>query len=88
MAYLRAQRDALLDHDPGTRLGRDPEDLHDMRVAVRRLRAALAGRRRWLGDERVGPSATSCAGSGARSARSATSGEYIDPLDKPPPKPI
>jgi CHAD domain-containing protein len=32
-------------HDPGTRLGRDPESLHDMRVAVRRLRALLrAGR--------------------------------------------
>lgn len=28
-------------HDPGTRLGRDPESLHDMRVAVRRLRALL-----------------------------------------------
>lgn len=33
-------------HDPGTRLGRDPESLHDMRVAVRRLRALLrAGRK-------------------------------------------
>jgi len=32
-------------HDPGTRLGRDPESLHDMRVGVRRLRALLrAGR--------------------------------------------
>src|SRR4029077_3720439 len=28
-------------HDPGTRLGRDPESLHDMRVGVRRLRALL-----------------------------------------------
>jgi len=27
-------------HDPGTRLGTDPEALHDMRVAVRRSRAA------------------------------------------------
>lgn len=27
-------------HDPGTRRGDDPEALHDMRVAVRRLRAA------------------------------------------------
>jgi len=30
----------LRQHDPGTRLGADPESLHDMRVAVRRLRAA------------------------------------------------
>lgn len=28
-------------HDPGTRRGEDPEALHDMRVAARRLRAAL-----------------------------------------------
>jgi inorganic triphosphatase YgiF len=28
-------------NDPGTRLGHDPEALHDMRVAVRRLRAVL-----------------------------------------------
>jgi CHAD domain-containing protein len=33
----------LLAHDPGTRLGADPEALHDMRVAVRRLRAFLRG---------------------------------------------
>jgi triphosphatase len=31
----------LQQNDPGTRLGEDPEALHDMRVAVRRLRAAL-----------------------------------------------
>ena len=35
----------VLCHDPGTRLGDDPEELHDLRVAVRRLRALLrAGR--------------------------------------------
>lgn len=28
-------------HDPGTRVGEDPEALHDMRVATRRLRAAV-----------------------------------------------
>jgi CHAD domain-containing protein len=28
-------------HDPGTRLGEDPEALHDLRVAIRRMRAAL-----------------------------------------------
>ena len=42
---LRAQLQEIERHDPGTRLGRDPESLHDMRVAVRRLRALLrAGR--------------------------------------------
>ncbi|MGH4022963.1 MAG: CHAD domain-containing protein [Pseudonocardiaceae bacterium] len=42
---LRAALDtrvrALVAHDPGTRLGRDPEELHQIRVAVRRMRAAL-----------------------------------------------
>jgi CHAD domain-containing protein len=40
-ALLREQLDAVLAHDPGTRLGTDPESLHDMRVAVRRARALL-----------------------------------------------
>ncbi len=31
----------LLAHDPGTRLGREPESLHQMRVATRRLRAVF-----------------------------------------------
>ena len=28
-------------HEPGTRQGQDPEELHDMRVATRRMRAAI-----------------------------------------------
>jgi CHAD domain-containing protein len=35
------QRAAMLRHDPGTRLGVDPENLHQFRVAGRRLRAFL-----------------------------------------------
>jgi CHAD domain-containing protein len=31
----------LMAHDPGTRLGREPESLHQMRVATRQLRAVL-----------------------------------------------
>jgi CHAD domain-containing protein len=31
----------MLSHEEGTRLGVDPEELHDMRVATRRLRAAM-----------------------------------------------
>ncbi|TRO45633.1 CHAD domain-containing protein [Candidatus Bathyarchaeota archaeon] len=31
----------MLSHEPGTRLGEDVEALHDMRVATRRMRAAL-----------------------------------------------
>ena len=41
-AVLRRQLAVLRDKEPGTRLGEDPEELHDMRVATRRLRAALA----------------------------------------------
>ena len=40
-ASIASRRDALVAHDPGTRLGSDPEELHQMRVAVRRLRALL-----------------------------------------------
>jgi CHAD domain-containing protein len=68
-AALDEQVRALLAHDPGTRLGADPEDLHDLRVAARRLRAFLTvaapalddawcddlrARLRWLGGE-LGP---------------------------------
>ncbi|MGE5250571.1 MAG: CHAD domain-containing protein [Bacteroidota bacterium] len=37
--YFQFQR--MLYHEPGTRLGQDNEELHDMRVATRRMRAAL-----------------------------------------------
>jgi triphosphatase len=40
-AILRRHFGQMLEHEPGVRLGEDPEDLHDMRVATRRLRAAL-----------------------------------------------
>ncbi len=42
---LAEQARRLLLHDPGVRLGSDPEDLHQLRVATRRLRAFFrAGR--------------------------------------------
>jgi CHAD domain-containing protein len=40
-AVLRRQLTVLRVREPGTRLGEDLEELHDMRVATRRLRAAL-----------------------------------------------
>lgn len=62
---LHGQLRAILANDPGTRLGRDAESLHDMRVAVRRTRAllrtgaplytndvdAFADELRWLGEK-------------------------------------
>jgi CHAD domain-containing protein len=42
---LARQYERLLAHDPGTRLGTDPEDLHQMRVATRRARAFLRAAR-------------------------------------------
>lgn len=68
-AMLERQYAQILAHDPGTRLGRDPEELHQLRVATRRLRAflraarpllelewaeALRGELRWLGQA-LGP---------------------------------
>jgi triphosphatase len=41
-AVLRRQLAVLGAKEPGTRLGEDPEELHDMRVATRRLRAAFS----------------------------------------------
>ena len=41
-AVMRRQWAIFLAHEPGTRLGEDVEALHDMRVATRRLRAALS----------------------------------------------
>ncbi|MCD6052853.1 MAG: hypothetical protein K0Q96_45 [Rubrobacteraceae bacterium] len=38
---LREQFAVFLAHEPGTRIGEDPEELHDMRVAARRMRAAM-----------------------------------------------
>jgi CHAD domain-containing protein len=65
-AMLERQRRAIVAHDPGVRIGGDPEDVHAMRVAVRRSRAVLRAARplldravteplrdelKWLGDE-------------------------------------
>ncbi|WP_410656287.1 CHAD domain-containing protein [Amycolatopsis sp. lyj-112] len=43
---------ALLEHEPGTKSGVDPEDLHQMRVALRRMRSVLK-----LSGRLVGPDA-------------------------------
>jgi CHAD domain-containing protein len=57
-AVLRAQFAEMRDHEFGTRLGEDPEELHDMRVPTRRMRAAmkvfegaLPERAGWLREE-------------------------------------
>jgi len=47
-AMLDAQRIAMLEHDPGVRLGDDPENLHQHRVAARRARAFLRATRPYL----------------------------------------
>lgn len=50
--HIRAGLDtrlrALVAHDPGTRLGADPEELHQMRVSIRRMRAMLRSGRSFL----------------------------------------
>ncbi|MFL5943625.1 MAG: CHAD domain-containing protein [Gaiellaceae bacterium] len=48
---LEEQRIALLAHDPGVRLGDDPENLHKHRVAARRARASLRTTRAYLDPE-------------------------------------
>ncbi|MCR6486446.1 CHAD domain-containing protein [Amycolatopsis sp. OK19-0408] len=52
--HVRAKLDreirALLAYEPGTRSGADPEDLHQMRVALRRMRSVLKLSGRLVGD--------------------------------------
>jgi len=50
-AFLRTQFAQIERHDPAVRVGSDPEDLHRLRVAVRRSRAALREARKVLDDE-------------------------------------
>ena len=52
---LREQVEQLLAHDPGTRLGTDSEELHQLRVATRRLRAFLRAGRDLLDPETSEP---------------------------------
>ncbi len=47
--------DRMLRHEQGTRAGEDPEELHDMRVATRRMRAAFRVFREHLSGESVKP---------------------------------
>jgi CHAD domain-containing protein len=47
-AMLEEQRHALLVHEPGVRLGYDPENLHQHRVAARRTRAFLRASRAFV----------------------------------------
>jgi CHAD domain-containing protein len=54
-AALVEQYERLLDHDPGTRLGTDAEDLHQLRVATRRARAFLRAARPLLAAEWADP---------------------------------
>ena len=46
--YVLQELHSLLRHEPGTRLGTNPENLHQFRVAGRRLRAALKTGGRFL----------------------------------------
>lgn len=48
---LHMQFRQMLSHDPGTRLGRDSEALHQMRVSTRRTRAILRAVRSFLAPE-------------------------------------
>jgi CHAD domain-containing protein len=53
-AYLREHRDELVRNDPLVRAG-DPDGVHDMRVAIRRLRATLRTFRSMLDRSRTEP---------------------------------
>src|SRR5207237_6010300 len=48
VASLRQHLAGFLEQEPGTRLGEDPEHVPDMRVATRRMRAAMSLFAEWL----------------------------------------
>ena len=52
---LRLHFNKMLAHEEGTRLGDDPEELHDMRVATRRMRMALRIFAPYLDEREVHP---------------------------------
>ncbi|MER7077120.1 CHAD domain-containing protein [Saccharopolyspora kobensis] len=54
-AGLDGRLRSLIAHDPGTRLGTDPEELHQMRVSVRRMRAMLRAARPFLDESWAEP---------------------------------
>jgi CHAD domain-containing protein len=56
LAYAEQQRDALAAYDPGVRHG-DPEAVHKMRVATRRLRSTLKTFKRSFDPDRAAPMA-------------------------------
>ncbi|MEU4223694.1 CYTH and CHAD domain-containing protein [Nonomuraea sp. NPDC026600] len=56
VAYLRRQREQLLGNDPLVRLAdHDDDTVHQMRVAVRRIRSVLRTHSRLLDGDRVAP---------------------------------
>jgi len=55
---LEFHTDHMLAHEAGTREGSDPEDLHDMRVSVRRLRSALRLFEPYLRGDGIAPIVT------------------------------
>ena len=53
LALMRTHFAGIRAHDPGTRLGTDTEELHQMRVAARRLRAVLRAARPMFSPEPI-----------------------------------
>jgi triphosphatase len=53
-ANLRRYLNAWMVHEPAARLGDDPEELHDLRLAMRRLHACLSFFRPYLPDPLTG----------------------------------
>lgn len=53
---LRFHFNRMLEHEEGARQGKDPEEVHDMRVATRRMRSVFS----LLGPYLTGPQAIAC----------------------------
>jgi len=69
--YLATQLAAIGSNETGAADG-DPDAVHDMRVAVRRLRSTLRTFRPLFDRDRTEPLRPNCGGSATSSARSVT----------------
>ena len=97
-ATLAAQLAEIVENEPGTRLGKDPECLHRMRVATRRARSALrvAGplfEEKWSGELRAELSWLGDVLGGVRdldvlSAHLRSESETLDPADAAALRPV
>ena len=78
---LEEQRQSMIKHDPGTRLSTDPENLHQHRVAARRVRAFVRATRAYT-EEAWHTRSSSCSGPSGRAPGPFVTSTYCSSICK------